>query len=129
MIAVDTNVLVRLLVDDDPVQHAAARRFFGEALSASAPGFLSLLVVAETYWTLARTYRFGADAVQNALLAVLDSEQVVVERPDLVRAALADPAVDFADQLIHLIGQSAGCAATVTFDKHFARRSGVRLLT
>jgi predicted nucleic-acid-binding protein len=78
---------------------------------------------------LARTYKFGAEAVKVALLGVLDSEQVRVERPELVRAALADPAVDFADHLIHLIGKDAGCSTTITFDTRFARTAGVELLT
>ncbi len=128
MIAIDTNVLVRLLVNDDPVQHAVAKRFFGQQISAAAPGFLSLLVVVETHWVLSRAYGFSANAVRSAILAVLDSEQVVVERPGLVRLALADPGVDFADQLIHLIGKDAGCTATVTFDRRFARQPGVTLL-
>jgi predicted nucleic-acid-binding protein len=128
LIAIDTNVLVRLLVDDEPAQHEAARRFVRNRLSAAEPGYLSLLVLAETYWTLARTYKFGAEAVKTALLAVLDSEQVSVERLDLVRLALADPTVDFADHLIHLIGKDAGCLATITFDKRFAGMAGVELL-
>lgn len=128
MIAVDTNVLVRLLVIDDPRHHEVAKAFFRSRLSAAVPGFVSLLVIAETYWVLTTVYKFSAEAVRSTLLAVIDSEQVFVEQPAIVREALGAGSTDVADLLIHLIGQEAGCRSTVTFDKRFARHVGVELL-
>ena len=128
MIAVDTNILVRLLVADDPEQNALAKRFFDTRLSVKAPGYLTQLVLAETHWTLTRAYGFSADEVRAVLLAVINSAQILVERAELARKALANPSVDFADQLIHLCGQEAGCTTTVTFDRRFAKMAGVELL-
>lgn len=128
MIAVDTNVLVRLLISDDRRQHDAAKAFFGDRLSAGSPGFISLVVIAETCWVLNSAYKFGPDAVRAALLGVIDSQQVVVERPAIARASLAHDPADFADWLIHLVGREAGCRSTVTFDKRFARHADVELL-
>lgn len=128
MIAIDSNILVRLLVADDRAQHEAARQFFGRRLSAALPGFVSLIVLVEVYWTLTSAYKLRPEAVCDALLGVLESEQVVVERPTLARAALAKASIGVADWLIHLVGQDMGCTSTVTFDRRFARQPGVELL-
>jgi len=126
--AVDTKVLVRLLIANDPRQHDAARAFFGSRLSALSPGFLSLVVIAETAWVLRSRYGFTLGEVRATLLGVIDSEQVVVERPGIMRAALSHTTADGADWPIHLLGQEAGCRSTVTFDRRFARHPGVELL-
>lgn len=128
MIAIDSNILVRLLVADDPAEHAAARQFFSRRLSAALPGFVSLIVLVEVYWTLTSAYKLSADAVCEALLGVLESEQVVVERPAIARAALARASIGVADWIIHLVGQDMGCTSTVTFDRRFARQPGIELL-
>ena len=127
MIAVDTNVLIRLFVADDPRQHGAAKAFFAKR-GATSPGFLSLVLIAETCWVLNHVYKLAPAAMRTALLGVIDSEQVVVERPGILRAALAHASTDVADWLIHLLGQEAGCTSTVTFDRKFARYPGVELL-
>lgn len=127
MIAVDTNVLVRLLIADDARQHDIAKAFFAKR-SARSPGFISLIVIAETCWVLQHVYKFAREAMRAALLGVIESEQVIVERPSAARAALAHDSADVADWLIHLVGRDAGCQSTVTFDKHFARHAGVELL-
>lgn len=128
MIAVDTNVLVRFLVGDEPRQYELAKALFGQRLSGALPGFLSLVVIAETAWVLRSVYRLPGDIVRQMLLEVMASEQVVVEAPDIARSALQQDAADVTDWLIHLIGRQVGCAATVTFDRKFARQSGVELL-
>lgn len=127
MIAVDSNVLIRLLVADHPVQHSVAKAFFA-GLSAPSLGFVSLVVIAETYWVLTAAYKLAPDAVRAALLSVLESEQVVVDRPAIARAALGKQSADVADGLIHLLGREVGWQSTVTFDKSFARQPGVELL-
>ena len=89
---------------------------------------MSLVVVAEAAWVLRSGYGFARDAVRAAMLGVIDSEQIVVERAGIARAAITHGSVDTADRIIHLLGQAAGCGSTVTFDKRFARQPGVELL-
>ena len=128
MIAIDTNVLVRFLVADDPRQHELATRFFGQRLSIEEPGFIALVVIAETVWVLRSIFALPRDEVSGLLLEVLDSAQVVVEQPEIVRQALMQTTTDMTDWLIHLLGARVGCTGTVTFDRKFARQPGVELL-
>jgi predicted nucleic-acid-binding protein len=127
MIGVDTNVLVRFLVHDDPEQGARADRFFAER-SVGDPAFVSLVVVVETTWVLARRYGFDIATIARAVSALLTTDEVVVEAPDIVRRAMRDARVDrtdFADAVIAHLGVEAGCDGTVTFDRRAAAAPGM----
>lgn len=127
MIALDTNVLVRILLDDDPQQHAAARRLL-DSLSIERPGYVSSVVLVETYWVLVRTR--GIDA--STVLAAFRRMQATPEfrGPARLVDALdaADSGADFADALIDASARSAGVRTIATFDKRAARRLGWTLL-
>ncbi len=129
MIAIDTNILVRYLVEDDAAQARIARALIEEELSASAPGFISLAVLCELAWSLGYTYKQSRQDIARTIGAFLTVRQFQLEAPDVVRRALADAAADIADALIHEIGRANGCSKTVTFDKRFACLAGVELLT
>ena len=123
MIAVDTNVLVRLLTGDDPKQGAASR-----ALFARESIWIAKTVLLETGWVLRRLYGFEEGAIRDAFTSLLGLENVQAEDESSVAAALAITAhgVEFADAL-HLGSRPPG-AAFVSFDKSFvqrARRAGV----
>ena len=60
MIGLDTNILVRYLTGDDPIQSAKAREVFEQRLSARNPGFVSVVAMVETVWVLDRAYGFAA---------------------------------------------------------------------
>ena len=127
MIGVDTNVLVRFLVHDDKVQAARADRFFADR-SIADPAFVSLIVIVETTWVLARRYGFGFDAIAKAVRALLTTDEVVVQSPDVVRRAIQDAqgaAVDFADAVIARLGVDADCDGTVTFDRRATALPGM----
>ena len=128
MIAVDTNVLVRYLVEDDARQAEIARAFFEERLDPANPGCISILVVVEAAWVLRRNYGAKPADVRRVIADLLAAAQLRVDAPEIVRAAIAVEGDDLADAIIHLSGRAAGCAATVTFDREFARRAGVELL-
>ncbi len=128
MIAIDTNVLVRYVVGDDPVQSAQAARFLEDALTPESPGFVSLIVVVELSWVLARAYRASGETVRDVLRRLLESRQIVVQSADVVERALTPAEGDLADALIHHLGVAAGCDRTVTFDRRFARMAGVERL-
>lgn len=131
MIGVDTNVLIRLFIEDDPRQNAVVREFFADR-SASDPAHISLVVIAELDWALSQIYKFGRDRISLVLEHMLDTSDIVVEAHDIVRDALphyASSKVDLADLLIAEINRRSGCTTTVTFDKTAAKRvPGMELL-
>ena len=129
MIGLDTNIVVRYLTQDDPAQATAAVKMI-DSLSAGAPGFLSLVVIAELVWVLESSYHFKKNEIVQVLENLLRSKELVVERAEIVsRALLAFSAsrADFADCLIERCGHAAECRYTATFDKH-AAAAGMRLL-
>ena len=128
MIALDTNVVLRYLVGDDAVQADLAATFLETQLSEGNPGFISLVVVCELVWALTRAYDQPRATVAAALTQLVNTPQLVVESAEVVEAAIGHENADIADAIIHQIGQAAGCAGTVTFDRKFARVKGVVLL-
>ncbi len=130
MIGLDTNVLVRYLTQDDPIQSAKATELIERRLTARDQGFISVVAVAETVWVLERAYGFSdadiAAAVERMLQAdvlVVESEQEVFTAMIALKAGLGT----FADALIGALGAKAGCSRTLTFDQRAARLFGFAL--
>lgn len=90
MIGLDTNILVRLLVADDPDQTARAQRFIAARCTRESPGFINCIVLAELVWVLARAYGYSRASIANVVEDILSGDDRVVEHHDEVRAALAD---------------------------------------
>ena len=118
MIAVDTNVLVRLLTHDDPKQAYAAR-----ALFAAEPIWIAKTVLLETAWVLQSLYGFEESAIRDAFTSLLGLKNVRAEDESSVAAALALTVhgIEFADAM-HLSSRPPG-AAFVSFDRSFIRRA------
>jgi predicted nucleic-acid-binding protein len=129
VIGIDTNVLVRYVMQDDAAQATRANEFIDQ-LTESRPGYVTTIVLAEMYWVLHRGYKSDKESVVAILQGLLDSKEIVVERADTVRRALrrAADSADFADALIAELGVDAGCERTVTFDQNAAKTAGIRLL-
>jgi predicted nucleic-acid-binding protein len=131
LIGVDTNVLVRLFVDDDRRQHQLAVRFF-DGRSATDAAFISLVTVVEFFWVMTRTYKRPPKATVELLAGMLESEDAVFEEADEVRQTIAvaqETGADLADLLIARGGAVAGCTTTVTFDQPAAKSvPGMELL-
>lgn len=129
MIGLDTNVLVRYVAQDDPVQTPAANEII-DGLDESRPGYVTMIVLVEMYWVLSRAYKMDTTSIAKILYGVLDSAEILVEQPDAVRRALrrVDDGADFADALINQLGADAGCDFTVTFDQKAAKVAGMRLM-
>jgi predicted nucleic-acid-binding protein len=132
MIGIDTNVLVRIFVDDSPVQTKAALTFLS-TLSSEAPGHIGTIVVVELIWVLKRVYRFDDDAIYGALDSLFRSANVEVERSELTQAAIdiaRTSGADVSDVMIALAAREAGVSHVATFDKKAAKRvPGMELLT
>jgi predicted nucleic-acid-binding protein len=124
MIGLDSNILVRYLTQDDPVQSKRAADIIEHRLSLTNPGFLSVVVIAETVWVLDRAYGFSAEDIVAAIELTLQIEVLVVENePEVFNAmiALKEGRGSFADALIGRLGVKAGCSATLTFDRKALR--------
>ena len=130
MTGLDTNVLVRYIMQDDPKQSPKATRLM-ESLDADHPGFIALVTVVELYWVLTTCYDLTGEQVSQALDAILRTKQLVVERADQVMRALrvfASGKADLADCLIERCAAHAGCQQTMTFDVGAAKHAGMTLL-
>ncbi len=128
MIALDTNVLLRYLVQDGDDQATIATQLIEQLLSHDKRGFVSLPVVCEVAWALQSIYRQPRATIAMSISLLLDTMQVEVEAADIVAHAVAQTGCDIADAIIHFSARKHGCTKTVTFDKKFARLSGVELL-
>jgi predicted nucleic-acid-binding protein len=131
VIGVDTNVLVRLLTGDDPAQADAAERFMAAELSPERHGFVSMVVVCELAWTLDRRYSFRRGAIADAIESLMHAPWLRVQRDDLIWKAAKIfrlASCDFADVVIGLVNQDAGCQVTATFDRRAAELETFRLL-
>ena len=130
MIALDTNVLVRFLVQDDPEQARLATEAIDQ-LSDAVPGFVSREVLVELVWVLERAYRLGRAEIAGALDGLLTSTELVIEGADEVGPAVElyrNDGFGFADLMIAGAARRAGASELVTFDRRAARLPGVRLL-
>jgi predicted nucleic-acid-binding protein len=131
VIGLDTNVLARYIVRDDPRQAAAATRLIEERCTAESPGWVSTIVVCELAWVLQGVYGLTREGIAAVVEAILTSNELQVESADTVWQALRKfrkgPA-DIADYLIGLTGCAHNAAPTFTFDKRAASDADFRLL-
>lgn len=130
MIGLDTNVLVRFIMQDDPVQSPQADQLIG-ALTAQSPGFVPLPAVIELNWVLSSCFKLSRAQVAQALQALLQTQELVVDRAEQVAVALRTfkaGSADLPDCLIHTGAMRAGCEATMTFDVQAAKSAGMTLV-
>jgi len=129
--AIDTNVIVRFLVSDDPSQAAKVRALFERAETTREPLFVSVPVVLETLWVLAAVYEVPRAAILEALGQLLDLSCLRFEAESRLRALIAaakENNTDLADLLIGLTGRDNDCTVTVTLDRKAARDERFELL-
>ena len=126
MLAVDTNVLVRLLARDDARQARATDQFIARG------AWVSHLVLAETLWVLESVYDRGATQIIEALKLLMAHESLVLQDTETVGLALAQfqlkPALGFSDCLVLEIARKAGHMPLGTFDRALARLDGAQKL-
>jgi predicted nucleic-acid-binding protein len=122
MRAADTNLVVRLLVRDDPDQARAAQTF------VAGGTWVSHVVLVEAAWVLGTTYRLGPAAIVQGIEMLLNDQDFVLQDPETVTAALrvfrARPKLGFNDCLILEIARKAGHLPLGTFDRELARVDG-----
>jgi predicted nucleic-acid-binding protein len=130
MIGLDTNILVRYLAQDDPIQSPKATEIVERRLTERDPGFISVMAIVETAWVLDRAYGLTDHEVAAAIERILQADVLLAENEQEVFAAmvaLRDGNGSFADALIAALGARAGCARTLTFDRKALRLPGFEL--
>jgi len=126
MRAVDTNLLVRLIVRDDPDQTKAAETFVAKG------AWISHLVLAETLWVLDAVYSRSSAQIAEALDRLLNHKELTIHDADVVALALAHfrkrPALGFSDCLVLEIARKSGHLPLGTFDRSLAKLEGTQRL-
>jgi predicted nucleic-acid-binding protein len=130
MIGLDTNILVRYLAQDDPVQSRQATHIIEQRLTEANPGFVSVVAMAEIAWVLERAYGLTDREVAAAIESMLAADALLIECEQEVFAAMTALKAgrgSFADALIGALGSKAGCSYTLTFDRKASRLAGFKL--
>ncbi len=131
MIGLDTNILIRYLTHDDPVQSAKATAILERRLTPSNPGFVSVVAMVETVWVLDRAYGLTARKIATAVERLLQVEVLAIEYEQEIftaMIALKQGRGSFADALIAELGARAGCTHTLTLDRKAVRLPGFGLV-
>lgn len=130
MIGLDTNVIIRYVMQDDPDQAAIASALI-ENLTADDPGFVTIISVIEIVWVLSSSYALARDQIAFFLEKLLSAQALRIDRAEDIWRALRiyqSSRADFADCLIERSAFSAGCSQTVTFDVRASKAAGMVLL-
>jgi predicted nucleic-acid-binding protein len=131
MIGLDTNVIVRYIMQDDPRQSPLASVLI-ESLTLDEPGFVPLVALTELVWVLTSAYSLAREQVASALEILLQTKEIQIERAEVVWRALRlyqAGAADFADCLIERSAAAAGCVRTVTFDRGAVKACSMSLIS
>jgi len=131
MIAVDTNVLIRLMVNDDPEQKARAQRLLEATAEAGESCLVSDPVLCEIAWVLSSQYRAGRAEIVAAIQSLLAQALFIFEdRTALLQAfeAYQGGRADFSDYLIGAKAQARGARTTWTFDRGLRNHPGFSML-
>ncbi len=131
MIGVDTNILVRYITKDDTRQFNRVQHLLLVDCSRMTPGYVNSVVLCELVWVLRTKHGADRESIASVLDQLLLSEQLEIERRELVFAAVKQfkaSKVDFADCLIGILNQKAGCSRTATLDKAASKLATFELL-
>jgi predicted nucleic-acid-binding protein len=130
LIGLDTNVIVRFLVQDHPAQSKRATAIFA-AFTSEKPGFVALVTLAELVWVLRSCYQTKRHEIADMLEEMLLSRDMIFEQSDLlprIIQAYRKGGADFSDYIIAALNRHHGCSKTLTFDRTAAKSAGMVLL-
>lgn len=127
MEAIDTNILIRYLTQDDIEQGEVAKAL----IDNRGPVFVSHIVFVEAVWVLSTSYRLDKPTIADALQGIVNNDFFILEKGQIISKALNDyrNGFDFADMLIGYRGRDSGCKTTYTFDKKAGKHSIFTLLS
>jgi len=124
MIGLDTNVILRYLLQDDPTQTRQVNQIFESQLSESKPGFINLATVLEVVWVLRSLLKQTPAQIAKQIESLLTSDSLEVQNEQQVfeaAFALKRGTGEFEDALIGALNSWSGCSHTLTFDRGAAR--------
>lgn len=129
MLGIDTNVLVRALVDVDHPHHGPAKEVLA-GLTEDEPGFITQITLAELYWVMAKSLDVDRETRLEVIRGLVETPSLEFDDGEgVVRAlSLAEAGADFPDALIQGAMELFGIDETVTFDRAASKRLGWRLL-
>jgi len=130
MIALDTNILVRFLTQDEPGQAQAATNLIS-GLTEDNPGFVCREVLIELVWVLERSYKLSRTDILGALEGLLSASELVIEEADSVGSLLhlyEGKGFGFSDLMIRQASRRSGSHHLATFDKKAALLDDVKLV-
>ena len=131
MAALDTNVLVRYLVQEDVAQLATARRLIRRCVDRGETLFVPVTVALELEWVLRSNFRFPKADIVALLCGLLSTDELVFESEGALELGLAlyvQGGADFSDCLHAALATQAGQQPLWSFDKAASKVAGVRLL-
>ncbi|MBF0383044.1 MAG: type II toxin-antitoxin system VapC family toxin [Magnetococcales bacterium] len=131
MIGLDTNVIVRFLLQDDSQQTIEATKLIEKICSNKSPCWLSIIVLCELTWVLRSTYKLERHVINSLIEEILLTSQFQVAHSNIVREALKicqQSNLDLPDAIIGKLNESDGCKTTITFDKKAGRSKEFSLL-
>jgi predicted nucleic-acid-binding protein len=132
MIGIDTNVLIRYIVQDEPEQSKIAAGFIENQCTSPSPGYISQIVLCEIVWVLKRAYKYDKEIIVDVINQILLTKEFKVENSQNAWLALKEfktGKADFADHLLGISNNKAGCNYTITLDKTASLSSNFKLLT
>jgi predicted nucleic-acid-binding protein len=124
MIGLDTNVILRYLLQDDPTQTRQVNQIFESQLSESKPGFINLATVLEVVWVLRSLLKQTPAQIATQIESLLTSDSLEVQNEQQVfeaAFALKRDTGEFEDALIGALNSWSGCSHTLTFDRGAAK--------
>lgn len=131
MIGLNTNVVLRYLLQDDPEQSRQANEIFAGRVSEQEPGYLSLVCVLELVWVLRSFLRQSSVEIAAHLEHLLAADSLVIQNEQQVfeaAFALKRGTGEFEDALIGALNAWAGCEKTLTFDRRAGRLAGFEVI-
>ncbi len=131
MIGLDTNVVLRLLLSDDPAQKMRATKFIHQAKRLDTRVIVTLAVVLEMEWVLRSSAKMNKAEVLTIFNLLLESYDIEIDNEKVLEQALhiyENAASDFAECLSLAQYQRMGCSTMMTFDAKAARMTGVDLV-
>ena len=127
MIGVDSNVLLRYVLGDDPLWTKAAEKFFEKTCSPDNPAYINSIVLVEAVWVLRRIPGYGKETIVTFVRGLLDSDRIVIGSREIVELALNNfekGSAGFADCFISALNTEAGATPTYSIDKN-AIKNGI----
>src|ERR1700722_1723922 len=132
MVGLDTNVILRYLLQDDPKQTPLANHIVDQVLSQENPGFITLVTVLEIVWVLRSLLKQTRTEIATHLENLLAADTLEVQNEQQVFEAvfaLRRGTGEFEDALIGALNAWAGCPHTLTFDKRALRLPYFQLIS